>query len=196
MNNQKSSMRAQIRSRNSVTDERQLRICDKQIINNLIQHPVYQSHQRIFLYVGIRSEIHTTELIEMAMQQGKMIALPRSYPNGNMEFYRFDGRYQKGMYHIPEPVTMDLMEPTMNDLIIVPGLGFDIRGYRLGQGGGYYDRYLAGHPCVSIGVCRESDILKEIPVQWNDIAVDFVITENTVYECNKQNGASGEAPLD
>ena len=67
--------------------------------------------------------------------------------------------------------------PGRGDALIVPALCCDEGGYRLGQGGGYYDRLLSGCRAVSICLCRERLLRKKIPREWNDLAVDIVVTE-------------------
>lgn len=91
----------------------------------------------------------------------------------------------KGVYDIPYPAAGEPVEP---DAAIVPMNGFDAAGYRLGYGGGYFDRTLAalrarqpGHP-VAIGVSFEFARLESIVPQWFDIPMDYVVTERGVYE--------------
>ena len=72
------------------------------------------------------------------------------------------------------------MEPSPEDLMIVPGLSFDRMGYRLGQGGGYDDRYLTAHPAVTAGVCRDRFLRDAVPRDWNDRPVRYIITEHEI----------------
>jgi 5-formyltetrahydrofolate cyclo-ligase len=73
--------------------------------------------------------------------------------------------------------------PPQFDAVIVPMLGFDSRLHRIGYGGGYYDKFLATQPAAQkIGVCFESGIIDEIPIETHDIPLDLIITEKTVYE--------------
>ena len=63
------------------------------------------------------------------------------------------------------------------DLILVPGLCFDRLGYRLGQGGGYYDRYLAGYAGATVGLCRRAVLQEAVPREAHDRPVDLVVTD-------------------
>ena len=72
------------------------------------------------------------------------------------------------------------MEPGAGDIVIVPALCCDMEGYRLGRGGGYYDRMLPGCPASSVCLCRERLLQKNLPREWNDFPVDIVVTEARV----------------
>lgn len=71
--------------------------------------------------------------------------------------------------------------PDNFDVIIVPMLGFDVNLHRIGYGGGYYDRFLAGQPkAMKIGVCYESGFIRDLPTEDHDIPTDIIITEEKV----------------
>ncbi len=72
------------------------------------------------------------------------------------------------------------VEPTWPDLVIVPGLAFTADGGRLGQGGGWYDRFLSRirPDCTTVGVCFVEQLLDALPTEPHDIAVDHVVTEH------------------
>ncbi len=79
-------------------------------------------------------------------------------------------------------VPEDEPAPTWPDVVIVPGLAFTPTGARLGQGGGWYDRFLAevDAACSTIGVCFAEQLLDELPIEPHDIAVDLVVTDRGV----------------
>lgn len=183
MNEAKSALRKQVRMQAAEMTQEQRDASDAQLVQRLLDHPAYQSANRIFLYIGVRNEIRTLSMVENLYHMGKMIALPVSGANGEMEFYLYDGRMRTGRFGIPEPMSEQRVTPTEDDLLIVPGLAFDCSGRRLGQGGGYYDRYMARYPCRTVGLCRAAFLMEEIPVAWNDLSVDIVITEYAEYIC-------------
>lgn len=154
---------------------------DRLILERLVALSAYTRAERIFLYVGIFPEIETAPLLARAVRDGKCVALPKSRPGGIMDFYAYEGQLVPGLYGIPEPVSDKLLYPGERDLLIVPGLGFTPEGKRLGQGGGYYDRYLEKHPCKTVALCRQAQMLSSIPTQWNDLPVEFVLTERNFY---------------
>jgi 5-formyltetrahydrofolate cyclo-ligase len=87
--------------------------------------------------------------------------------------------FRLGAHGVHEPA--DALPASPAGLVLVPGLAFDARGYRLGRGGGYYDRFLEtlGQPRpVLCGVCFACQIVPEIPREAHDARVDFVVSEN------------------
>jgi 5-formyltetrahydrofolate cyclo-ligase len=74
------------------------------------------------------------------------------------------------------------VDATWPDVVVVPGLAFTADGHRLGQGGGWYDRFLVGvrDDCVTIGVCFHEQLLDEVPIEPHDIALDHVVTDRGV----------------
>ena len=193
MNDIKRELRNQIRAEQRSLSDASRNEIDERLIQNVLGHDLYRNCNRLFLYASAGFEIDTYSMLQRAYKDGKEVALPRCQSDGIMDFYRYTGELKEGMYRIPEPTGNQIMYPNESDVMIVPGLSFDKRGYRIGQGGGYYDRYLSKYDCICVGLCRERFLMKELPVMWNDIPVDYVITENAVYNC--KNGASYEAPL-
>ena len=76
------------------------------------------------------------------------------------------------------------ISPEEIDLVLVPGLCYDRQGYRLGFGGGYYDRWLAGFPGLRVGLCREAVLQDRLPVEHHDLPVDLVVTESECLSCS------------
>ena len=74
-----------------------------------------------------------------------------------------------------------VVSPGEIDLVLVPGLAFDRRGYRLGQGGGYYDRYLPQTKAVTVALCRSCFLLDAVPREEHDAPVDLVLTEEETF---------------
>lgn len=153
---------------------------------------VYQAARRIFCYYSQGREVSTRELIADAMGCGKTVALPVSGKDGEMYFCRYDGTLRPGLYGIMEPTTGERLVPQQDDLIIVPGLCYDRTGQRLGRGGGYYDRYLAAHKGITMGLCRDCLLQNALPTAWNDVPVVYVLTETATLV--SKSGTSEEAP--
>ena len=88
----------------------------------------------------------------------------------------------EGMYGIKAPKKRCAhLDATEKCLCVVPGLAFDCKGYRIGYGKGYYDRYLAAFPGVSVGLCFEELRRDSIPVKPHDIKVNYLITDKMIY---------------
>lgn len=133
----------------------------------------------VFVYVSAGSEVGTHELIAALLAKGMAVAVPRvtSEP-GVMQAIRIHALddFAPGRFGIPEPTTHEPFNETP-DLALVPGLAFTRTGTRLGQGGGYYDRYLAQHPATyKIGLCFNEQLADELPCETHDALMDEVVT--------------------
>lgn len=153
---------------------------DEGIFRNLTALPEYAAARTVFAYFSVNGEADTHRLIEHALKSGKRVALPVVLGDDRMVFALAGGELVSGaLYSIPEPDENSLRaEPEKGDLLIVPALCFDKNGYRLGQGGGYYDRYLEKYDGVfTAGLCRQALLMDAVPREAHDRRVDCVVTE-------------------
>jgi 5-formyltetrahydrofolate cyclo-ligase len=165
----------------------------RQIFGRLAALPQYARARAIMLYLDVRSEVQTRWFLPTAWAAQKLVVVPFC-EDGEIELFKLQGLDEL------LPATMGVLEPKPDlrgrvdrkvdpaelDLVVVPGLAFDLRGGRLGYGKGYYDRFLHQlRPDVTkLAVCFESQIFPEIPVLPHDIRMDLVVTENAVYPVN------------
>lgn len=179
--NEKSLLRARIKEQASSLDEAYVVESDAGILSVLLSLPVFCQANRIFAYYSVGREPDTLELIRLCLEAGKEVFLPRSYSGGRMDFAPLAcpiGQLSEGPFGIPQPAgKLPAAAAEKGDLIIVPALCFDERLYRLGHGGGYYDRFLEGAEALAIGLCRERLVLNAIPTEPHDRPVDILITE-------------------
>lgn len=150
------------------------------LLDAFLALPEVAKAHTIMLFYGVGSEPDTTELIETLWQQGKTVLLPRCLSGRGMEARRIisGSRLVYNAYGIPEP---DQECPAVGrdkiDLILVPNLCCDKQGYRLGHGGGYYDRYLAGYSGMTVSLCPEQWLQEQLPKDVYDLPVRLVLTE-------------------
>jgi len=145
---------------------------------------------KVFLYVPVQNEVNTWPLIKYFWQKNIQVLLPKCDPKqkGKMQFYQVTNKDQliPGKFGIlePDPKKCPVFTLPAPQLIFLPGLGFDLKKYRLGYGGGYYDRLLA-HPdfaqTTSIGLSFAIQIVEKLPTEPWDKPVRFVVTEDKVY---------------
>ncbi len=158
----KSEFRSHIRTRIKELDHSYIISSNSRIYHKLITSNAYILAPAIFIYESVNREVDTHAIIEHAQKSGKQVYFPVVHGSGIMDF-----RWKNC-----------IAAPSGQDLIIVPGLCFLETGYRLGQGGGYYDRYLAQFPQVhTIGLCRKLLLLDNLPQEPHDIPVNQVITD-------------------
>lgn len=122
------------------------------------------------------SEVDLSELMAHAMRNQKTVLLPRITGKGTMLSCVYDGHLQLGAYGIPEPTG----KPCKPDLIICPMLAFNKERYRIGYGGGYYDRYLADSTAVFFGVAFQEQRQKFL-AQAHDVPLHRIFTQVGVF---------------
>ncbi len=177
---EKSELRQRIlQQRGSLSPEQRLD-WDGQIHRALWQLPSYQKAQWIMVYLSFGQEINTWPILKQAWADGKRTAVPRvnKMPK-EIQAIEITNKDQlaPSMWGIYEPITDALISPRTLGLIIVPGLAFDKNGYRLGYGGGFYDRFLPQTTGQTVGLCYQQFIL-DVPIQPWDQRVDLIISED------------------
>ena len=143
------------------------------LTDQFLKHPFYQEAKVIATYLSFPHEFQTQELIEQALKDSKKVLIPKTYPKGRMDFVVYDPQQLvKTSFGLLEPQgDLEVVDASQIDLIHVPGLAFTTEGYRIGYGGGYYDRYLehfSGHTLSTVYPCQIRDFSPEnhdIPVQ-------------------------------
>lgn len=153
------------------------------IARRLISHPWYLQSSTIFIYVSKDNEVNTYSIIRDAVNKGKNVCVPRIAGKRTMEAVLINNPeedLEKGFFDIYEPKG-HLSPVSVNDidLVVVPGLLFDRKGYRIGFGGGYYDMFLSNIPenCKTIGLAFSFQIVDSLPVAHYDRNVMMVLTE-------------------
>ena len=169
----KSELRKQVLQEMKALPLEQKQFIDQALTERLLQHPFYQEAKIIATYLSFPHEFQTQELIEQALKDGKKVLIPKTYPKGRMDFVVYDPQQLvKTSFGLLEPQgDLEVVDASQIDLIHVPGLAFTTEGYRIGYGGGYYDRYLEhfpGNTLSTIYPCQIQDFIPEnhdIPVQ-------------------------------
>ena len=164
----------------------------RRIVGAFMALPEYATAETVMFYVDVRSEVRTRFDLPTALESGKRIVVPWCNDDGELELFDLKSmdELEIGMYKILEPAQSlrNLPEKQVNvedlDLVMVPGVGFDARGARMGHGKGYYDKLLeharADTPLIALAF--ECQMFEDIPVAEHDIFMDKVITEDRVYE--------------
>lgn len=143
--------------------------------------PLWQTARAVLLFFPLPSEPDISLLLDDALASGKLLALPRFSATTNayeaVQVRDLARELVTGPFGVREP-TADCPLAPMNrlDLALVPGLGFDPRGHRLGRGKGHYDHLLAGFNGMKIGLAFDFQIVIEVPAEPHDIVLDAVVT--------------------
>jgi 5-formyltetrahydrofolate cyclo-ligase len=155
----------------------------KEVSLHLMQTPQWKNSTCVGITVSRGFELNTKPIIEAAWKEGKIVCVPKCYSTDkSMEFREMIS------FDDLENVYMDLYEPKTDktkivpaeqiDLLIVPGLVFDKEGYRIGYGGGYYDRYLQNYEGDTVSLAFTLQLGEGLPHEEFDIPVQHIITEN------------------
>ena len=169
----KSELRKQVMQEMKALPQEQKQPMDQALTDQFLKHPFYQEAKIIATYLSFPHEFQTQELIDQALRDGKKVLIPKTYPKGRMDFVVYDPQQLvKTFFGLLEPQgDLEVVDASQIDLIHVPGLAFTTKGYRIGYGGGYYDRYLehfTGHTLSTVYPCQIRDFIPEdhdIPVQ-------------------------------
>ena len=157
---------------------------DEALFRRFLALPQIESVRTVLLYHGMDTEPDTVRLLPPLWDIGKQVCLPRCLPWNQMEarLVQRDSTLVRHPYGMLEPgPDCPLIPPDQIDLVLVPGLAFDRSGGRLGRGGGYYDRWLAGFSGITAALCRDGLLMEAIPRLPHDLVVDLVITETSLY---------------
>ena len=180
---EKRAFRKDLRRRIAALSEKELEKSDVRIYNNLSRLPEILSAKTVYLYCSTGHEVDTRHLIGFLLERGQTVALPVSLPEGEMVFAKYlPGQLQEGRFFgILEPGDdAQRLEPADGDLIVVPALAYDRSGYRMGQGGGYYDRFLSTRKLFSVGIGRDCLLCDRVIRETHDAPVDCLVTESSV----------------
>lgn len=154
----------------------------RMIQKKLFSLPEFRKAKTVMFYASKPNEVSTYEMIDGALGAGKKVALPRCASQKTFVPKEISNRHtdlEKGSYGIYEPLRQKTdVRPERIDLVVVPGVAFDIENGRLGRGKGYYDRFLKKVPPgrTIIGLAFDFQIVKSLPKDSHDIPVSKVIT--------------------
>ena len=169
--------------------EQERSVLDNRITQKLLATSEYAEATTVLTYVSVSSEVSTRMFIECALRDGKTVAVPRCLPGHCLEFVAIASLEQlvAAPFNLLEPakelpaVTEDQKN---NSICIVPALLVDTKGYRLGYGAGFYDRFLSTYPGKKICLAYQQNLSRTtLPHAAFDVAVDVVITESDVLTC-------------
>ena len=186
---EKQRLREECLAAREALSEQERSVLDDRITQKLLATFEYVEATTVLTYVSVSSEVSTKKLIEYALADGKTVAVPRCLPGHCLEFVTITSLDQLivapfGLLEPPKELPA-LAEKQMDaSICIVPALLVDAKGYRLGYGAGFYDRFLSVYPGKKICLAYQQNLSREmLPHTAFDLAVDIVITESDVLTC-------------
>lgn len=164
---------------------------DESIYRSLFSLDIFNKAKNIFIYLSFGTEINTRTIIEKILESKKNVYIPKVYKNNKsmkaIKLSSFNDLKENSM-GILEPIEDEnYIDKKDIDLIIVPGVVFDLEGNRIGYGGGYYDRYLEEIKDVvnKLVIAYEFQVIDYIESEDHDIKVDYIVTEEKIRKINK-----------
>lgn len=152
---------------------------------NLLNSSLWEHANTIGVTLAQGFEWTTKSIIEAAWSQYKRVCVPKCYPEESvLEFYQLNSfdQLEVGYYNLlePNPEISTWVAKNEMDLMLVPGLLFDSNGYRIGFGGGYYDRFLVGYQHITASLSSTAQLVDKLPRNQFDIPVQYLITEKEI----------------
>ena len=163
------------------------------VAKKVLQESSIKEAKTIGLTISNKPEVDTIHLIEALWQLGKTVAVPKCNPKTRkMAFYVIDSFAQlETVYmHLREPIidSCEFVDASELDVMLVPGVVFDKRGYRIGYGGGYYDRYVLNYGGKLLSLIFDEQLREEVPTEAHDCPVDVLLTPTKRIDCLAQRG--------
>lgn len=183
---ERKALRAGILARRLALDPGEVARLSERIRVHLVGMAPYRECRTLLGYVSFRQEVDTLPLLREALEGGKRLVLPRvNRRERTLELYRVTDLVdlQPGYQGIlePDPRRCSRVDPDEIELVLVPGVAFDRRGYRLGYGGGYYDRLLTDIPrALKAGLAFSLQVVEFLPIFPHDQPVDLLVTEEGI----------------
>lgn len=185
----KSSIREKMLGvRNNLTSH-QIQSMSRDIFNTFIKLDKVQESPIIMAYLSFGSEVNADYIIEWAWSNNKRVVVPVCLPKTRRMIPSIIDSFQQvepGYFGIRQP-KKEFLRPVNKgiiDIIVVPAVAFDRRGYRIGYGGGYYDRFLAEikEKAIKIGLAFQCQLVSRLQVDKYDIPVDLIVTDKDVID--------------
>lgn len=172
---EKDKIRKAVLQRLKTQDKTGKKEYDRALSEAFFELPAYQTAQTIATFLSMEHEFDTSYLIKQAMADGKRVLVPKVVSQQEMIFLPYHAAEMiKSSFGVREPVAGTAVSAADIDLVHVPGLAFNAAGFRIGYGGGYYDRFLQGyqgHTISTIYPFQRYDFQEEA----HDVAVQEVI---------------------
>lgn len=173
----KQQIRAMIRSKKRAMTPEQIEKASRVLTASFLRTSQYRNARSIYGYLPFNQEVDTHALLLRALRDGKRVALPKIYGDV-MRFVWIEDldAVQKAGIGCPEPVADSPLADDPEALVLLPGLAFDLQGGRMGYGGGFYDRFLAGESHPTVALCYGFQLLPQIPLEEHDLRVTCIIS--------------------
>ena len=160
------------------------------VVRRLEKWPRFRSAQGVLFYCPLKREVQIQKLMAKALRNGKTVCVPvcgTKRSTMKAAVVQSGRALRRGPYGIlqPKPSKALAVKAGILDMLFIPGLGFDLKGNRLGRGKGYYDKFLtrSSGKAIKVGLAFNEQIVGKIPVGPRDVAMDYVAFPGGILRC-------------
>jgi 5-formyltetrahydrofolate cyclo-ligase len=191
----KKEIRSRMKVQLSILGKDEYQLYSTEIENLFLCENIVQNSSVIGITISAFPEVYTKGIIQRLWDMGKSVVVPKCSPKDrSMKFYMIESFEQLEVVYMqllePDPLRTILVQPDDIDLLVVPGIVYNKSGYRIGYGGGYYDRFLKSYLNHTMSLAFESQLSDEVIPESFDLPVDQIITNKQVIHCksNREEG--------
>lgn len=173
----KKTLRRQIREQKRAMTQQEIISASQKLGELFAASELYRQAKTIYGYLPYNQEVRTVPMLQLALNEGKRVAVPKCYGD-EMRFIYLDdlSQVESGYCGIPEPIADGPLADDPTALVLMPGLAFDEEGHRIGYGGGFYDKFLAAEPNhPTLALCYAFQMFPHLETEEFDIPVDCVL---------------------
>ncbi|MCI4453421.1 MAG: 5-formyltetrahydrofolate cyclo-ligase [Thermodesulfobacterium sp.] len=186
---EKTKLRSLFLAKREALNEALVKDLSCKISQKIFKFLILQRFTKLAFYMAKGKEVSLSKAIGKFFVEGKKVYLPKTWlKERRLTFHR--------VYSFSDlvPGPFGLLEPNPKnevadlgslEVIFIPGLAFDVKGYRLGYGGGFYDRVLREMSALKVGVCYYFQLVESLPIEPHDVPVDLILTEDGIIRCQK-----------
>ncbi len=183
MHDLKKEIRQDLRQQRDALSALEVSSRSRRIVRRVVAMAQFEAARCLSCYVSRQNEVDTHRLIEMAIDQDKVVGAPVSGEDGRMDHFSVQSLSEllPGRFGILEPRSTHPVPEMEFELVVIPGIAFDRLGNRIGSGGGYYDRFLSGISAFKIGLGFDFQMMEVLPSESHDVRLDAVVTESGIF---------------
>ncbi len=178
----KDDLRQEMLKKRLLIDTREAEVSSGHITHTLLELDCIKNAKCVMAYYSHKNEPNLLAFMHALLETGKNVALPYIAGDDNLIAvdYTYDSVMRSNIYGIPEPIISNESEQVEPDVVLVPGIAFDMELNRIGFGAGYYDRFLKETDAFKIGICFDIQVVPHIAAKPYDISMDMLVTETRV----------------
>lgn len=186
MRAEKARLRAEMKARLASLGQSEAGAAAEALADHLLALPEVARARHVFCCLSFGTEIDTHGLVRRLGDGGRQVYVPRTRPGCRLDVHPYPCAIRRTAFGLEQPTADAPRLPPEDvdatlDVALVLGLAFDRRGFRLGYGAGYFDRFLDGRPFPALGLAHACQLLDTVPVEDHDVPMAAIVTNRGVW---------------